>query len=380
MKLKLVHLSKEFVSTRGSVFAAQDVHLETRDNEFFVLLGPSGCGKSTVLNLIAGLEKPTGGEIWFDGKLVASADRNVSLNPKERNVAMVFQSYALYPHLSVFDNIAFPLRIGKENESTIRESVNRVASRLSIEHLLNAKPAELSGGQRQRVAIGRAIVRHPAVFLLDEPLSNLDAQLRAATRAELKSLQRELEITTVYVTHDQVEAMSLGNRIALLRDGRVEQIGTAEELYNRPANTFVARFIGSPPMNLLESHFIIENAMPAVVIGEQRVESVESSGFRPLAPDQYILGIRPEHIYIEEHERAGSFKSELLAVEPLGREMLLQVRIENQDATVLTAERKFARATAGAILNLRFNLGEAHLFEKTGAQKRVLSPSNTGIA
>ena len=247
MKLRLVRLSKKFVTARGSVFAVRDIDLETTESEFFVLLGPSGCGKSTVLNLIAGLEKPTGGEIWFDEKLAASSDKKVFLTPKERNVAMVFQSYALYPHMSIFENIAFPLKVAREEEASILESVSRVSSMLGISHLLRAKPGELSGGQRQRVAIGRAIVRQPSIFLLDEPLSNLDAQLRTATRMELKALQRQLEITTVYVTHDQVEAMSLGNRIALLNDGDIEQVGSPEELYNKPANAFVAKFIGSPP-------------------------------------------------------------------------------------------------------------------------------------
>jgi multiple sugar transport system ATP-binding protein len=372
LKLRLVHLSKEFASTRGSVFAAQDVHFETFDNEFFVLLGPSGCGKSTVLNLIAGLEKPTGGEIWFDESLVASAERNIHLTPKERNVAMVFQSYALYPHLSVFDNIAFPLKIAKESDHSVQESVNRVATMLSIQHLLNAKPAELSGGQRQRVAIGRAIVRRPAIFLLDEPLSNLDAQLRTATRAELKSLHRKLEITTIYVTHDQVEAMSLGNRIALLHDGRAEQIGTAEELYARPVSTFVARFIGSPPMNLLNCRLYVLNAGWTVMMGGQRVEPVESSSWASLAPNEYILGIRPEHIHIEEHESARTFKAELLAVEPQGRELLLQVRIEHQDAVVLTADKQYAKAKAGTLLNLCFDFCEVNWFEATGAQRSVL--------
>ena len=379
MKLQLVHLSKEFVSSRGSVFAAQDVHFETRDNEFFVLLGPSGCGKSTVLNLIAGLEKPTSGEIWFDEQLIASTDKNLCLTPKERNVAMVFQSYALYPHMSIFDNLAFPLRISRESEKNIKESVDRVASMLKIKHLLTAKPGELSGGQRQRVAIGRAIVRHPTIFLLDEPLSNLDAQLRTSTRGELKNLQRQLGITTVYVTHDQVEAMSLGNRIALLHDGRIEQLGTAEELYGQPVNAFVARFIGSPPMNLLESRLLTQSGLLAVTIGEQRIESAESTGLGAVKPGEYIFGIRPEHIHLQERETVDSVRSELFAVEPLGREFLLQVRIENQDANVLTTEKKYAGAKAGTILNLRFDLSEAHLFEKTGSQRAVLSPSKSEI-
>lgn len=374
-----MHLSKEFASSRGSVFAAQDVHFETRDNEFFVLLGPSGCGKSTVLNLIAGLEQPTGGEIWFDEKFIASSDRNVCLTPKERNVAMVFQSYALYPHLSIYDNIAFPLRISRESEKNIKDSVDHVASMLKIGHLLTAKPGELSGGQRQRVAIGRAIVRHPAIFLLDEPLSNLDAQLRTSTRAELKNLQRQLGITTVYVTHDQVEAMSLGNRIALLRNGRVEQIGTAEELYEKPINAFVARFIGSPPMNLLESQLLEVNGMLSVIIGEQKIESIQFSARGQIIPGEYMLGIRPEQISIQPQSQSDSLKGEVFSVEPLGREILLQVRVGNQEVIVITTDKVYAEAKSGTIINLQFNFAEAHLFEKTGGQRAVLSPQGNRL-
>jgi multiple sugar transport system ATP-binding protein len=375
LKLKLQHLSKEFETPRGSVFAVKDVHFETAENEFFVLLGPSGCGKSTLLNLIAGLETPTGGEIWFDDKLVASSKRGVFLGPKQRNIAMVFQSYALYPHMSIFDNIAFPLKISKEKDEHIREAVNRVASMLGIAHLLSSKPGELSGGQRQRVAIGRAIVRHPAIFLLDEPLSNLDAQLRTSTRAELKSLQQQLGTTTIYVTHDQVEAMSLGNRIALLRDGRMVQIGTAEELYEKPANAFVARFIGSPPMNLLQSHlFRIDEAL-FVGIGGQEIGPVPAEGLKRFAPGEYILGIRPEHISIQQGRTGGkAIRSQSFSVDPLGREVLLQVRIEAQDAAVLTEERRYAESKAGTHFDLVFDFGKAHLFEKGGEQRALFSP------
>jgi multiple sugar transport system ATP-binding protein len=375
LRLRLQHLSKEFETPRGSVFAVEDIHFETAEHEFFVLLGPSGCGKSTLLNLIAGLEAPTGGEIWFDDRLVASAKSGVFLSPKERNIAMVFQSYALYPHMSIRDNIAFPLKISKEKDEHIREAVNRVAGMLGIAHLLSAKPGELSGGQRQRVAIGRAIVRHPAIFLLDEPLSNLDAQLRTSTRAELKSLQQQLGTTTIYVTHDQVEAMSLGHRIALLRDGRMEQIGTAEELYEKPANAFVARFIGSPPMNLLNSHlFMIDDAL-FIGIGGQEIGPINSEGLRAFAPGEYILGFRPEHISIQQGRKGGkTIRCESYSVDPLGREVLLQVRIDGQDAAVLTEDKRYAESRAGSQFDLVLDFSRVHLFESGGAQKTLFSP------
>ncbi|MGA7877294.1 MAG: ABC transporter ATP-binding protein [Desulfoferrobacter sp.] len=377
MKLRLVRLSKKFVTARGSVFAVRDIDLETTESEFFVLLGPSGCGKSTVLNLIAGLEKPTGGEIWFDEKLAASSDKKVFLTPKERNVAMVFQSYALYPHMSIFENIAFPLKVAREEEASILESVSRVSSMLGISHLLRAKPGELSGGQRQRVAIGRAIVRQPSIFLLDEPLSNLDAQLRTATRMELKALQRQLEITTVYVTHDQVEAMSLGNRIALLNDGDIEQVGSPEELYNKPANAFVAKFIGSPPMNLLKVNLFKENDSWWISIGRQKIKVDGFNRPRKLAPKRYLLGIRPEDIAVHDRSEQQDLKCQLLSVEPLGRELLLQANLEGQDLTILTADMRYAKAKAGINLNLLLDLTRMHFFEQDDEQKVVFSPHSS---
>jgi len=374
LKLRLVRLSKKFVSARGSVLAVRDIDLETTESEFFVLLGPSGCGKSTVLNLIAGLEKPTGGEIWFGEKLAASNDKKVFLTPKQRNVAMVFQSYALYPHMSIFENIAFPLKVAREGKASIQESVSRVSSMLGISHLLRAKPGELSGGQRQRVAIGRAIVRQPSIFLLDEPLSNLDAQLRTATRMELKALQRQLEITTVYVTHDQVEAMSLGNRIALLSDGDIVQVGSPEELYNKPANAFVAKFIGSPPMNLLKVDLFKENDSCWISIGRQKIKVDGFNTPRRLAPKRYLLGIRPEDIAVHDRSEQHDLKCQLLSVEPLGRELLLQVGLENQDLTILTTDIRYAKAKAGINLNLLLDLTRMHFFEQDDEQKVVFSP------
>ncbi len=231
MKLTLISLAKTYRSLRGPVHALKELSLEVEDGEFFVLLGPSGCGKSTVLNLVAGLEKPTSGEIRFGEEVVAAPEKRIFSEPRQRDVAMVFQSYALYPHMSVFDNIAFPLRVSGENRQQVRQAVEVAASTLGIAELLAVRPAELSGGQRQRVAIARAIVRKPKLFLLDEPLSNLDANLRTITRTELRLLQRKLGITTLYVTHDQVEAMTLADRMAVLKDGKLMQIGSPDAVY-----------------------------------------------------------------------------------------------------------------------------------------------------
>jgi len=373
MKLTLKGLVKEFISLRGKVAAVKGIDLEIRDKEFFVLLGPSGCGKSTVLNLIAGLEKPSRGEILFDDRLVASGERRVFLSPRERNVAMVFQTYALYPHLSIFENIAFPLKIAGKSGRTIDESVQRVAAMLGIEGLLSAKPAELSGGQRQRVAIARAIVRHPTVFLLDEPLSNLDAQLRASTRAELKNLQRQLGITTVYVTHDQVEAMSLGDRIALLKDGRTEQIGAAEELYERPANTFVARFIGSPPMNLVETALIEEDAALWILLGGRklRVSESKASSLKEHRTQECILGLKPELIAIRSDGEPGQIQGSIRSVEPQGREILIHTSVAGSQLTVLTTDKRYAKAQTGEAIRIELDLEKALFFRVSGKQTLI---------
>jgi len=263
--------------------------LTIRDGEFFTFVGPSGCGKSTLLNMIAGLEAATEGNIYFDNLPVND------LSPKERDVAMVFQSYALYPHMTVYENIAFPLRIRKKSAGTIDEEVRRVALLLGLGEMLGRRPGELSGGQRQRVALGRAIIRRPKVFLMDEPLSNLDARLRVGMRAELKRLHQDLKITTIYVTHDQAEALSLSERIAVLHEGEIRQCGTPVEVYMRPANTFVAGFIGSPPMN-----FVPEGDL--------------------------ILGIRPEEVSISPEKTDGAIEVSISLIESAGSFNWIDVR------------------------------------------------------
>ena len=361
MQVQLSDISKEFHSLRGRIPALTQINLQVNDGEFFVLLGPSGCGKSTLLNLVAGLEKPTTGTIHFDEQPIADVRNKVFWPPKQRNIAFVFQSYALYPHLNVFDNIAFPLRIARMKSAEILRAVRDTATTLQISELLAAKPAELSGGQRQRVAIARAIVRKPNVFLLDEPLSNLDAQLRASMRAELKSLQSRLGITTIYVTHDQVEALSLGHRIAVLRAGRIEQIGTPQELYELPATPFVARFIGSPPMNMIRTSLKESAGRFFVSLGGQDVE-IPSHKFqiaKALKAESFLLGIRPEHISLDLPENPQTLQAQIESVQPLGRETLLNVSAGNCRLLVLTNKTDLQR---GRQIKMQLDFGRAHVF------------------
>lgn len=361
MRLRTVNVRKEFSSLRGRITAVDGLDLEVDDGEFFVLLGPSGCGKSTVLNLIAGLEKPTLGEIWFDNRLVACMEKRVFLTPKERNVAMVFQDYALYPHMSVFENIAFPLRIARVDRDRVRASVRNAALKLKIGELLAAKPAELSGGQRQRVAIARAIVREPDLFLLDEPLSNLDAQLRISTRGELKSLQKSLGITTIYVTHDQVEALTLGDRIAVLKDGKAVQVGTPEELYSAPSDAFVAGFIGSPPMNLLKGSLLEEENRLLVQTGRLKLRLPEDKSTRlgELKHGEIMLGIRPEDMEVIRVKETGSHEARVCSVEPTGRDVILRLSVEGCDLSAVTRAGAYCE---GEDVYVRFDISKLHIF------------------
>jgi len=297
----------------GKTEVIKGLNLVIKDEEFFTFVGPSGCGKSTILNMIAGLEPVTEGKIYFDGRAVNH------LSPKERDVAMVFQSYALYPHMNVYENMAFPLRMRKVSKVEIDREVKRIAELLGLTPLLYKKPRELSGGQRQRVALGRAIIRRPKVFLMDEPLSNLDARLRIEVRAELKRLHHRLRITTVYVTHDQAEAMSLSDRIAVLHNGEIQQCGTPLEVYTRPKNTFVAGFIGSPPMNFIEAKVINRHPLEVEIGG--RV-------FRPLVQrlpqtESVTVGIRPEHISVQSEPTP--FQAKVVLIEPAGAENWVDV-------------------------------------------------------
>lgn len=311
--------------TGKSVVAVNNLNLEIPDGRFTVLLGPSGCGKTTTLRLIAGLEIPEQGDIYIGDKRVTRT------HPKERNIAMVFQDYALYPHMNVYDNLAFGLRNLRFPKKEIEERIREVTKMLQIEELLERTPRELSGGQRQRVALGRAIVRHPEVYLMDEPLSNLDAKLRAEVRIELLELQRKLGTTTVYVTHDQVEAMTLGDIIVVMNNGVVQQIGKAKELYEKPANIFVARFIGSPPMNLVKVEIVQKDGLKAKInntlidIPKENWEKLES-----YLNSEVILGIRPEDIKDADTERIEEYiVSTVDVVEYLGAEVLVHFHINS---------------------------------------------------
>jgi multiple sugar transport system ATP-binding protein len=363
IQLSLRNLGKSFLTLRGNVTVLKKVNLEINPGEFFVLLGPSGCGKSTLLNLIAGLEKPTTGEIRFSHQLVAAAKGQTYLSPGERDVAMIFQSYALYPHMTVAENIAFPLTNlkPKMTAAEIKQQVQKTAKLLQIDRFLGRKPAELSGGQRQRVAIGRAISRNPRLFLMDEPLSNLDAQLRLETRAHLKQLQQKLGVTTVYVTHDQIEAMTLGDRIAVLNDGIVQQIGTPEVIYNRPGNTFVARFIGSLPMNLFTGELKFEG-----VQGYLRTKCYQirlgrelQAKLARLGRNRYIIGIRPDHLMLAERNQ-GALNIKIDIVENIGSGFLVYV-LGKEKIIMATMACPSAKEMA-----LRFRTDRVHIFDEQG--------------
>lgn len=302
------------VKAYGAVQVVHGIDLEVREQEFVVLVGPSGCGKSTTLRMIAGLEEITEGDLKIDGRWVNR------IAPKDRDVAMVFQNYALYPHLNVADNMAFGLRIRRMPKNQIKSTISEVAEILGLSEYLERRPADLSGGQRQRVAMGRAIVRHPKVFLFDEPLSNLDAKLRTQMRAEIKRLHNRLGVTSVYVTHDQVEAMTLADRIVVMNDGRIEQVGTPMELFNNPANTFVAGFLGSPPMNQMKATLTGSGAD----IGGAEIKL--NGPINGHAGRDVIVGIRPEHVTLAAGEQTSKLPIALDLVEPLGSEALLHAR------------------------------------------------------
>lgn len=365
MRITLKNLEKVFPSLRGPVPAISEVNLEVKEGEFFVILGPSGSGKSTLLNIVAGLEKPTSGEVWFGTTLVASPRKRVFVPAKDRNVAMVFQSYALYPHLNVFENIAFPLRIKKVGKERIARSVEKAASMLDIERLLSAKPGELSGGERQRVAIARAIVRDPVVFLLDEPLSNLDAQLRLTTRGELKMLQRRIGITNVYVTHDQVEAMTLGDRIAVMKDGVIQQVAAPDEIYDRPVNPFVAAFVGSPPMNFMEASLVEEGGVLFLSLEGllMQVPPSKKKEAEALKPGGCLLGVRPEDMEIVTESSPGktSLRGKVVSVETLGREKLVHIETGKSRTRILSRE---GSPEVGRNVGVSLNGERIHLFPR----------------
>lgn len=352
------HVYKRF----GDVTVVTDLNMEVADKEFVVFVGPSGCGKSTNLRMLAGLEEITEGEILIGDRVVNDVP------PKDRDIAMVFQSYALYPHMSVYDNMAFGLKLRKTPKAEIDRRVKEAAEILGLAHFLDRKPKALSGGQRQRVAVGRAIVREPAVFLMDEPLSNLDAKLRVTARAEISKLHKRLGTTFIYVTHDQVEAMTMGDRIAVLNDGVLQQIDTPRSLYAEPANVFVAGFIGSPSMNFFNS----------TLIGEEGKLYIDSGDFRVPVPEEYkqafdayvgrevVFGIRPEHVHAPEYAppniMAAPMQGTVEVVELLGHELHLYLN-SGKHSFVATVDTRMI-VSAGNDVDLVLDMTNMHLFDK----------------
>jgi len=361
----------------GKVEAVKDMNIQVRDGEFMILLGPSGCGKTTTLRMVAGLEEPSKGRILIGDKVVAEPERGVFVAPKDRDIAMVFQSYALYPHMTVYENMAFPLKLRKINKREIDSRVKEVADLLGLEKLLDRKPRELSGGQRQRVALGRAIIRKPQVFLMDEPLSNLDAKLRVRMRAELKRLQRQLGVTTVYVTHDQVEAMTMGDRVAIINNGVLQQVGSPDEVYNSPANMFVAGFIGSPAMNFADATVAAEDGGLWITFSGVKLKllpehqkMLEDGGY---VGKDVVFGIRPEDLYDAVFAQVkvpgeNMAKAKVDIVENLGNSKIVYFSMDSISfAGAFHAE---SQVTEGQQIDVVFDMKKAHVFDKD-TQKAV---------
>jgi multiple sugar transport system ATP-binding protein len=339
---------KNVVKRWGSTVAVQQLSLDIADGEFLVLLGPSGCGKTTTMRMVAGLDEPSEGEVWIGGRCVNA------LEPKDRDVAMVFQSYGLYPNLTVFDNIAFPLRMRGRAAAEIEPAVHLAATRVELMDYLQRRPKELSGGQRQRVALARAIVRQPAVFLMDEPLSNLDAKLRVSMRAHLKHLHHELRTTTLYVTHDQIEAMTLADRVVVMSKAQVQQVGTPEAIYNDPANLFVAGFVGSPPMNLMEGR---------LDTGVFTAPGVRVAGFGVTTRANVVLGVRAEDLVFNTNT-SGCIAGAVFSCELTG------------DATLVTLQCGASRLTAKAGKGVRTAIGQTASFDADATRCFVFDAVN----
>jgi multiple sugar transport system ATP-binding protein len=343
----------------GTTHVIRGIDVDIANGEFCVLVGPSGCGKSTLLRMIAGLEEITEGEVSIGGIVVNRVP------PKERDIAMVFQNYALYPHMTVRDNMSFALMLAKQPKAEVNERVKRAADILGLEPYLERYPRQLSGGQRQRVAMGRAIVRNPQVFLFDEPLSNLDAKLRVQMRTEIKELHQRLKTTSIYVTHDQIEAMTMADKIVVMRDGTVEQIGDPLELYDRPANLFVAGFIGSPAMNIIPG--VARANGEAIEIGfEDGVALPMPTGARATAGQRVLYGIRPEHC---AQSAMGGLPSDVVVIEPTGADTQLYCRFNGQEITAMVRDRTHYRP--GDRIALAPDLARAHLFDAASGERLV---------
>lgn len=348
----------------GGVTAVSDFNLDIADKEFIILVGPSGCGKSTTLRMIAGLEEISEGELYIDGTLVND------MPPKDRDIAMVFQNYALYPHMTVFENMAFALKLRKTPKEEIKRRVEEAAKILEIEHLLDRKPKALSGGQRQRVALGRAIVRNPKVFLLDEPLSNLDAKLRAQMRTELTKIHQRLNTTFIYVTHDQIEAMTMGTRIVVMKDGFIQQIAAPQTLYESPVNLFVAGFIGSPQMNFADATVLDEGGKTYLKMGNSKVLLPDAKGRKPevlaYAGKEVTMGIRPECVHDEEiyltQMTDSTVSADVEVVEMMGSETYLYLVCEGKNFTARVAPTSTAKP--GDKIKIALDAKKIHLFDK----------------
>lgn len=371
--LELRNVNKTYGS--GLPDTLKDIQLSIKDGEFLILVGPSGCGKSTLMNCIAGLENITGGAILID-------DQDVSgMSPKDRDIAMVFQSYALYPTMSVRENIEFGLKIRKMPQAAIDEEVARVAKLLQIEHLLARKPAQLSGGQQQRVAMGRALARRPKIYLFDEPLSNLDAKLRVEMRTEMKLMHQRLKTTTVYVTHDQIEAMTLGDKVAVMKDGIIQQFGTPQQIYNDPANQFVASFIGSPPMNFIPVRLAKQDGRLLALLdsGQARCELPLGPANDDLEGREIILGIRPEQIALGAGEGNGlpGIRAEVQVTEPTGPDLLVFVTLNQTKVCCRLAPDVACRV--GDSLNLQFDPARVLLFDADSGERLHLASSITAV-
>ncbi|MCI0912239.1 ABC transporter ATP-binding protein [Pseudomonas putida] len=371
--LELRNVNKTYGS--GLPDTLKDIQLSIKDGEFLILVGPSGCGKSTLMNCIAGLENITGGAILID-------DQDVSgMSPKDRDIAMVFQSYALYPTMSVRENIEFGLKIRKMPQAAIDEEVARVAKLLQIEHLLARKPAQLSGGQQQRVAMGRALARRPKIYLFDEPLSNLDAKLRVEMRTEMKLMHQRLKTTTVYVTHDQIEAMTLGDKVAVMKDGIIQQFGTPQQIYNDPANQFVASFIGSPPMNFIPVRLARQDGRLLALLdsGQARCELPLGMAVDELDGREVILGIRPEQISLGTGEGNGlpGIRAEVQVTEPTGPDLLVFITLNQTKVCCRLAPDVACRV--GDSLNLQFDPARVLLFDAASGERLDLNTANVSV-
>ncbi len=371
--LELRNVNKTYGS--GLPDTLKDIQLSIKDGEFLILVGPSGCGKSTLMNCIAGLEQITGGAILID-------DQDVSgMSPKDRDIAMVFQSYALYPTMSVRENIEFGLKIRKLPQAAIDEEVARVAKLLQIEHLLARKPAQLSGGQQQRVAMGRALARRPKIYLFDEPLSNLDAKLRVEMRTEMKLMHQRLKTTTVYVTHDQIEAMTLGDKVAVMKDGIIQQFGTPQQIYNDPANQFVASFIGSPPMNFIPVRLAHQDGRLLAVLdsGQARCELPLGLAGDELDGREIILGVRPEQIALGAAQGNGlpGIRAEVQVTEPTGPDLLVFVTLNQTKVCCRLAPDVACRV--GDSLNLQFDPARVLLFDADSGERLHLASTDAAV-